>query len=387
MSKPIMKLKKILSILIVLNMFLVYSVKAEDELSPEEVQNILNNASGGENPPQQEQAIPQPEVQEIPQGETIEQPLEAPNNQQLVPQEEIIPQEAVPAKENNQEEVPIQETVPAKERKKEKKHRSFFLFRQNELTERQRKEYLELKDKQRKEDKEQKERLIRENKEALDRINKEKTDLEQKVKQEEKELLEKRGREEKEIKERHLKEQQESSEKYKSEKKEKEEKQLTEKLIDKNITKRVSEEKTKNELIADEVEKVRGKQIIKLKEANNVIEILRNNDDPLYITDADILNGKTAFLGVKDIEFKYRLKLKNQTPKIINSILLVWERKLPFTESQTLIKETRFSKPILPYEFKIFEYNEMDSKRGGELYRVKIAKVIFEDGTQWKNPL
>ncbi len=382
-----MRLKKILSILIILNTFLVYSVKAEDELSPEQVQDILNSASGSENPPQQEQVIPQPEVQEIPQGEAIEQPLEVPQDQQLVPQEEITPKEAAPVQENNQEEAPAQKTEPQKENKKEKKHRNFFLFKRNELTERQRKEYLELKEKQRKEDKEHKERLIRENKEALDRINKEKAGLEQKVRQEEKELLEKRKKEDNEIKERHLKEQQESSEKYKSEKKEKEQKQLTEKLIDKNITRRAGEEKTKNALIANEVEKARGKQLIKLKKSDKVIEVIRNNDDPLYITDADVLNGKTAFLGVKDIEFKYRLRLENQTPKVINSVLLIWERKLPFTESQTLMKETKFSKPILPYEYKIFEYNEMDSKRGGELYRVKIAKVIFEDGTQWKNPL
>ena len=59
---------------------------------------------------------------------------------------------------------------------------------------------------------------------------------------------------------------------------------------------------------------------------------------------------------------------------------------MPFTEGLTILKETKISKPIIPYEKRIVQYNDLDSKRQGEEYRVKVAKIVFEDGTQWKNP-
>ena len=68
-------------------------------------------------------------------------------------------------------------------------------------------------------------------------------------------------------------------------------------------------------------------------------------------------------------------------------MLIIWERKIPFTETLTIQKETKISRPIVPYERRIVEYNDLDSKREGETYRVKIASVVFEDGTQWKNPV
>ena len=48
--------------------------------------------------------------------------------------------------------------------------------------------------------------------------------------------------------------------------------------------------------------------------------------------------------------------------------------------------EIKIAKPIVPYEKRIFEHNEPNSRRDGETYKVKIAKIVFEDGTQWKNP-
>jgi len=88
-----------------------------------------------------------------------------------------------------------------------------------------------------------------------------------------------------------------------------------------------------------------------------------------------------------NVELKFKLRLVNQTSKIIDSALIVWERQLPFTDKLTMIKETKISKPIVPYQKRTIEYNDLDSKREGETYKVKIAHIIFEDGTQWKNPL
>jgi len=99
-----------------------------------------------------------------------------------------------------------------------------------------------------------------------------------------------------------------------------------------------------------------------------------------------VKGAKTNFLKITDIELNYKIKIVNQTPKIINVTSVVWERSEPFTDvPSTVLKETKISKPIIPYEERIIEYIEKDTFRNGETYRVKIVKVIFEDGTQWKN--
>ena len=156
--------------------------------------------------------------------------------------------------------------------------------------------------------------------------------------------------------------------------------------IKRNLSKKIQEERLKNTGLAREHFFERRKEIRTTKKTDRFVEISRNEDDPLYIVNAEVLKDKTDFLGIKDIQFSYKVELLNQTPKIINTVLIIWERRIPFTESLTIAKQTKISKPITPYEKRIVKYKDLDSKREGEEYRVKIAKVIFEDGTQWKNP-
>lgn len=158
--------------------------------------------------------------------------------------------------------------------------------------------------------------------------------------------------------------------------------------------------KQKQEARTAEVKKIRNEkleakgqindrleEIRKARWSKRSIEIITDENDPIYIVNADVLEGKTEFLKIKNIDYKYKLVLVNQTPKIINSVLIIWERKIPFTETLTIAKKTKISRPMIPYEKRIVQYNDLNSKRDGEIYKVKIAKVLFEDGTQWKNPL
>ena len=163
-------------------------------------------------------------------------------------------------------------------------------------------------------------------------------------------------------------------------------KQESEKVREVTLQKKVMEKQIENMSAVQKVIDERALEIREVKKSNNTVEIITNEEDPLYIKKAQVLNSKTSFLGVKDVEFKYKLELYNQTPKIINFVLIVWERKPVFNDTQTLAKEVKVAKPIIPYEKRIVEYNELDSKRSGETYKVKIAKIVFEDGTQWKNP-
>ncbi len=196
------------------------------------------------------------------------------------------------------------------------------------------------------------------------------------------ELEEKHTKEKKELKEKIKKEKEEQREKALAEKEELKKKQESEKVDKKSLTDKVNEYKqTANKEIYK-----RNRSIMKTRHSKRMVEIITNESDPLYIKEAKVLDSKTQFLKVRNVDYKYKLELLNQTPKIINSALIIWERKIPFTESLTIMKETKISKPIIPYEKRIVEYNDLNSKREGESYRVKIAKIIFEDGTQWKNP-
>ncbi|OGI13869.1 MAG: hypothetical protein A3I68_05730 [Candidatus Melainabacteria bacterium RIFCSPLOWO2_02_FULL_35_15] len=155
---------------------------------------------------------------------------------------------------------------------------------------------------------------------------------------------------------------------------------------EKALKKKVMEKQTESMLAAQKTINERNKEVLEVKKSDNTVEIITNKEDPLYIQKAQVLKSKTEFMKIGDVDFKYKLELHNQTPKIINFVLIVWERKLAFNETQTLAKEIKVSKPIAPYENRIVEYNELNSKREGETYKVEIAKVVFEDGTQWKNP-
>jgi|GEM_PF-2567000 len=149
----------------------------------------------------------------------------------------------------------------------------------------------------------------------------------------------------------------------------------------------------------EEIRKIRNEKLeakgqinFRLKEIRRAqwrtrhIDIVTSEQDPIYILDANVLEGKTTFLKIKDIDFKYKVVLQNQTPKIINSVLLVWERKIPFTNTLTIERTTRISKPIIPYQKRVVEYNDLNSRREGEIFKVKVGKVLFEDGTLWKSP-
>ena len=162
-------------------------------------------------------------------------------------------------------------------------------------------------------------------------------------------------------------------------------KQEVEKAREVILQKKVMEKQTENMLIAKKTIEDRTKEIEEIKHSNNTVEVISSKEDPLYIKKAQVLKTKTKFMEIKDVEFNYKLELYNQTPKVINFALIVWERRLAFNDTQTLAKEIKIAKPITPYEKRIVEYNELDSKRSGETYKVKISKVVFEDGTQWKN--
>ncbi len=207
------------------------------------------------------------------------------------------------------------------------------------------------------------------------------------------ELTELNARARKERNEIREKEKLERAELYLKEKKERyalKEKQRTEKT---ELRKRQAARKEEVKKVRNERLDAKGQINDRLNEIRKVqwrdrhIEIITDENDPLYILDGDVVKAKTEYLKIKDIDYNYKLLLQNQTPKVINSVLIIWERRIPFIETQTIAKKFRIAKPFIPYEKRKVGFNEVNSRREGEIYRVKIAKVLFEDGSQWKNPL
>lgn len=203
----------------------------------------------------------------------------------------------------------------------------------------------------------------------------------------------KKNKEIAELEKKQKKEKEELKEKVKKDKADQKEKAITQK---EELKKKLEVEEAEKKSFTGKLNKYkqtarneiydRNKAIRKIRYSKRFIEVITNENDPIYIKEALVLDSKTNYLKIRNVEYKYKLELLNQTPKIINSALIIWERKIPFTESLTIMKETKISKPIVPYEKRIVEYNDLNSKREGESYRVKIAKILFEDGTQWKNP-
>ena len=211
--------------------------------------------------------------------------------------------------------------------------------------------------------------------EQREKYRKELEDLKNRQKQETEDLRKKRKQETEDLRKKRKQETEDLKKKTENDKAQKE-----------ALKKKVMEKQAESMLAAQEIINERNKQILEVKKNDNTIEVITSKEDPLYIQKAQVLKSKTSFMRINDVEFKYKLELLNQTPKIINFVLIVWERKLAFNETQTLAKEVKVSKPIIPYENRVVEYNELDSRREGETYKVEIAKIVFEDGTQWKNP-
>ena len=151
--------------------------------------------------------------------------------------------------------------------------------------------------------------------------------------------------------------------------------------------KKAQQEIIKNKFASRAITSEGKKEIKQVKRAVASVEIVSNEEDPIHILDAKVAKAKTKYLKLKDVDLNYKLKIENQTPKIITTASIIWERMIPFDKLSTLKKETKVSKPLIPYEKRTVEYNDIDSIRQGEIYRVKISKVIFKDGSQWKNPL
>lgn len=272
-----------------------------------------------------------------------------------------------------------------------------FWFKSPALREKQKIERKELRDTRLKE----RDELRKKHREERDSEQKIKNEERSKKLQERKETREKLKKEKTEAREKHLKERKEAREKRKQERKElrdkkkkgKEEakqerlKKRQEKIQKETIEKKTEGEQEDYKKTATSQIKEREEQVKKIKKLKKHIVIVSNPEDPLIIEEAHVTKSKTDFMRIKDVELGYKLKLKNQTPKIINDVLLIWERKIPFNDTLTIAREVKVSEPIIPYEERNIQYNDLDTKREGEIYRVKVHKIVFEDGSLWQNPV
>lgn len=236
-------------------------------------------------------------------------------------------------------------------------------------------------------------------KKLRDKHSQERIELEQRFRQEEKDLLNRLNQEEENLKdrlrkekeaifERHRREQESLESRQKEDIQREIEERKTYKTYKHNSKTAFSKNKKSSKMTLKERIEERISEISKANKMDRYVDSITSEDDPIIIDQAKIVKAKTEFLKDKDVDVMYQVTLVNQTPKIINLASIIWERTEPFSDKgSTIAKETKLHKPLVPYEKRIVKYNEVDPLRNGEYYTVRVANVVFEDGTQWKNPV
>ena len=263
-------------------------------------------------------------------------------------------------------------------RKKSKEERVKHRQERRELRENQLKERNVLREKRKKE----KEELREKQKQETGGVVKSTETLWEKIK-----TRQKMAKERKEARKKSLQERNELRKKQKEEAKQEILKRKSDEVQKEDIEKKTENKQEDYEKIAARQIKEREEHLKKAKKSKRFVEVVSNPEDPLAIQEAAVIDSKTSFLKIDDVELGYKIKLKNQTPKIINNVLLIWVRKIPFNDSLTISREIKVSKPIIPYEEREIQYNDLDTKREGEIYKVKVDRIVFEDGSQWQNPV
>ena len=246
----------------------------------------------------------------------------------------------------------------------------------------------QLRIKHQKERKDLKGKFKKEREDLFNRLENEKGDLLERLKREEGDLSERIDRERDDFDKKLERELKELKRKHKEEVEEEINERKVDRLYRRRSRQGLAKNNKKDRITAREAIKLREKDVKDARRTERFVEISTNLEDPLFISFAEVAGARTEFMRVKNTDIEFKVKLINQTPKIINTAQIVWERKVPYSETITTITAKKnISKPIVPYETRIIKYNELDTKRDGELYNVHVSYVTFEDGSRWNNPL
>lgn len=125
-------------------------------------------------------------------------------------------------------------------------------------------------------------------------------------------------------------------------------------------------------------------------EAKSIIEkhryelIVRNSlKAPLKIIKFEIEDRGINELGLKNVAYQFKAKVKNQSRRDILSYKLILKEYVPFQSEEFKEIILTSTKKIKPRKKDIAFQERMINHHLETLYVVSVAEVLFEDGTVW----
>ncbi len=115
------------------------------------------------------------------------------------------------------------------------------------------------------------------------------------------------------------------------------------------------------------------------------VDIISDPSSPLRISSADVKDKGTSLLKMKGLEHAFTTKLYNNSGKKVLAYQLVWERHLPFEEYAEQDIRVNSLNTVRPGASDDLEFRKPIHYRKDAFYKVFVAKVLFEDETEWKS--
>jgi len=115
------------------------------------------------------------------------------------------------------------------------------------------------------------------------------------------------------------------------------------------------------------------------------VEIINDTSSPMRLVSADVKDKGTSLLKMKGLEHAFVAKLYNNSGKRVLAYQLVWQRHLPFEEYAEQDVRVNNLNPVKPGASDELEFRKPIHYRKDAFYKVLVAKVLFDDGTEWKS--
>jgi hypothetical protein len=115
------------------------------------------------------------------------------------------------------------------------------------------------------------------------------------------------------------------------------------------------------------------------------VELLNDADAPIKVLSAAVKDKGTSLLKMKGLEQAFVTKILNTSGKKLLAYQLVWQRHLPFEEYAEQDIRINSANYVKAGGEDTLEFRKPIHYRSDAFYKVFAAKVLYEDGTEWKS--
>ena len=113
------------------------------------------------------------------------------------------------------------------------------------------------------------------------------------------------------------------------------------------------------------------------------ITICEEEDAPVQITKAKILDKGTDLLKIKRLEHSFITEATNLSEKEVLSYQIVWSRRLPFADYDVYQMRTNSVSPVAPGAEDKLVFRKPIHYRHDAYYEACVSKVMFSDKEEW----